>query len=87
MSDRRIASVECKLIKDAANNYSLVTNKEIEVDRYSNRLTFHLENAVVTSSFKLIVDVVITDYWGIQTTLRGTITAKSFEGQLPTQNP
>lgn len=87
LSDRRIASVECKLIKDAANNYSLVTNKEIEVDRYSNRLTFHLENAAVTSSFKLIVDVVITDYWGIQTTLRGTITAKSFEGQLPTQNP
>lgn len=87
LKDDRIASVECKLIKDAANNYALVTNKQIIVDRTNNKLTFHLENASVTSSFKLIVDVVITDFWGIQTTLRGTITAKSFEGQHPTQNP
>lgn len=81
LKDKRIASVTCELVKDAANNYALVENKEIKVNLTTStpQLEFKINYGAATDNCKLTVNVIVTDYWGIQTKLTATINVKKSE--------
>lgn len=81
INDTRIKSVTCKLIDDAANNYALVLNKKINVDRADNCLKFTINTGAATSEAKLTVEIQILDMWGIETVIKGEINVKKSEAQ------
>lgn len=81
INDSRIKSVTCKLIDDAANNYALVENKTITVNRNANRLEFTINSGAATSECKLTVEIQILDMWGIETVIKGEINVKKSEAQ------
>lgn len=81
INDSRIKSVTCKLIDDAANNYALVHNKTINVDRAANCLKFTINTGAATSESKLTVEIQILDMWGIETVIKGEINVKKSEAQ------
>lgn len=81
INDSRIKSVTCKLIDDAANNYALVENKTITVNRNANRLEFTINSGAATSECKLTVEIQILDMWGIETVIIGEINVKKSEAQ------
>lgn len=81
INDSRIKSVTCKLIDDASNNYALVENKTITVNRTANRLEFKINSGAATSECKLTVEIQILDIWGIETVIKGEINVKTSEAQ------
>ena len=81
INDSRIKSVTCKLIADASNNYALVKNKTITVNRYQNRLEFTINEGAATSECTLTVEIQILDIWGIETVIKGEINVKTSEAQ------
>lgn len=81
IDDSRIESVTCKLIADASNNYALVKNKTITVDRDQNRLEFTILDGAATSECTLTVEIHILDIWGIETVIKGEINVKTSEAQ------
>lgn len=81
IKDSRIKSVTCKLIDDASNNYALVENKTIAVNRTANRLEFKINSGAATSECKLTVEIQILDIWGIETVIKGEINVKTSEAQ------
>lgn len=81
INDSRIKSVTCKLIDDASNNYALVENKTITVNRSANRLEFKINSGAATSECKLTVEIQILDIWGIETVIKGEINVKTSEAQ------
>lgn len=81
IDDNRIKSVTCKLIDDASNNYALVENKTITVNRDDNRLEFKINSGAATSECKLTVEIQILDIWGIETVIKGEINVKTSEAQ------
>lgn len=81
INDSRIKSVTCKLIDDASNNYALVKNKTITVNRDQNRLEFTILDGAATSECTLTVEIHILDIWGIETVIKGEINVKTSEAQ------
>ena len=81
INDSRIESVTCKLIADASNNYALVQNKTITVNRDQNRLEFTINEGAATSECTLTVEIQILDIWGIETVIKGEINVKTSEAQ------
>lgn len=81
INDSRIKSVTCKLIADASNNYALVQNKTITVNRDQNRLEFTINEGAATSECTLTVEIQILDIWGIETVIKGEINVKTSEAQ------
>ena len=81
INDSRIKSVTCKLIADASNNYALVQNKTITVNRDQNRLEFTINEGAATSECTLTVEIHILDIWGIETVIKGEINVKTSEAQ------
>lgn len=81
IDDSRIKSVTCKLIADASNNYALVENKTITVNRGQNRLEFTINEGAATSECTLTVEIQILDIWGIETVIKGEINVKTSEAQ------
>ena len=81
IDDSRIKSVTCKLIADASNNYALVLNKTITVNRVQNRLEFTINEGAATSECTLTVEIQILDIWGIETVIKGEINVKTSEAQ------
>lgn len=81
INDSRIKSVTCKLIDDASNNYALVENKTITVNRTANRLEFKINSGAATSECKLTVEIQILDIWGIETVIKGEINVKTSDAQ------
>lgn len=81
INDSRIESVTCKLIADASNNYALVKNKTITVNRDQNRLEFTILDGAATSECTLTVEIHILDIWGIETVIKGEINVKTSEAQ------
>lgn len=81
INDSRIESVTCKLIADASNNYALVKNKTITVNRGQNRLEFTILDGAATSECTLTVEIHILDIWGIETVIKGEINVKTSEAQ------
>ena len=81
INDSRIKSVTCKLIADASNNYALVQNKTITVNRDQNRLEFTILDGAATSECTLTVEIHILDIWGIETVIKGEINVKTSEAQ------
>ena len=81
INDSRIKSVTCKLIADASNNYALVKNKTITVNRDQNRLEFTINEGAATSECTLTVESQILDIWGIETVIKGEINVKTSEAQ------
>ena len=81
INDSRIESVTCKLIADASNNYALVKNKTINVNRVQNRLEFTILDGAATSECTLTVEIQILDIWGIETVIKGEINVKTSEAQ------
>ena len=81
INDSRIKSVTCKLIADASNNYALVQNKTITVNRDQNRLAFTINEGAATSECTLTVEIQILDIWGIETVIKGEINVKTSEAQ------
>ena len=79
INDSRIKSVTCKLIADASNNYALVQNKTITVNRDQNRLEFTINEGAATSECTLTVEIQILDIWGIETVIKGEINVKPSE--------
>ena len=79
INDSRIKSVTCKLIADASNNYALVQNKTITVNRGQNRLEFTILDGAATSECTLTVEIHILDIWGIETVIKGEINVKPSE--------
>lgn len=79
INDSRIKSVTCKLIDDASNNYALVENKTITVNRGQNRLEFTILDGAATSECTLTVEIHILDIWGIETVIKGEINVKPSE--------
>ena len=81
INDSRIKSVTCKLIADASNNYALVKDKTITVNRGQNRLEFTILDGAATSECTLTVEIHILDIWGIETVIKGEINVKTSEAQ------
>lgn len=81
INDSRIESVTCKLIADASNNYALVKNKTITVNRDQNCLEFTILDGAATSECTLTVEIHILDIWGIETVIKGEINVKTSEAQ------
>ena len=79
INDSRIKSVTCKLIADASNNYALVKDKTITVNRGQNRLEFTINEGAATSECTLTVEIQILDIWGIETVIKGEINVKPSE--------
>ena len=79
IDDSRIKSVTCKLIADASNNYALVKNKTITVNRGLNRLEFTILEGAATSECTLTVEIQILDIWGIESVIKGEINVKPSE--------
>lgn len=84
LKDNRIASVTCELVKDAANNYALVKDKKINVILNKNNgndpiLDFDINYGAATDNCELTVNIVVVDYWGIQTNLTAKIKVKKSE--------
>ena len=79
INDSRIKSVTCKLIADASNNYALVKDKTITVNRDQNRLEFTINEGAATSECTLTVEIQILDIWGIETVIKGEINVKPSE--------
>ena len=81
INDIRIKSVTCKLIADASNNYALVQNKTITVNRDQNRLEFTILDGAATSECTLTVEIHILDIWGIETVIKGEINVNTSEAK------
>ena len=79
INDSRIKSVTCKLIADESNNYALVKDKTITVNRGQNRLEFTINEGAATSECTLTVEIQILDIWGIETVIKGEINVKPSE--------
>lgn len=79
INDSRIKSVTCKLIADASNNYALVKDKTITVNRDLNRLEFTILDGAATSECTLTVEIQILDIWGIESVIKGEINVKPSE--------
>ena len=79
IDDSRIKSVTCKLIADASNNYALVKDKTITVNRRLNRLEFTILEGAATSECTLTVEIQILDIWGIESVIKGEINVKPSE--------
>lgn len=86
LDDNRIASVECVLVQDTDNYYDRIENHTIEVKRASNKLEFNVVPGVITKAYPIYADVIIKDYWGIQTSLRICINVSAYNVQVST-NP
>ena len=79
LNDERIATVECELLKDAANNYALVTDKKITYNKTDNKLYFAINYGAATDNCELNINIVVVDMWGIKTVLPATIKVKKSE--------
>lgn len=86
LDDDRIASVECVLVQDTENYYDRIENHTIEVKRASNKLEFNVVPGVITKAYPVYADVIITDYWGIKTSLRICINVSAYNTHVTT-NP
>lgn len=82
LNDSRIAMVKCELVKDEANNYALVKDKKVTYNMSSNQLEFFINYGAVTNDCVLQINVVVVDYWGIETTLPVTVYIRSSNGQV-----
>lgn len=76
---KRIASVECELLKDAANNYALVKEKKITYNKTDNKLYFAINYGAATDNCELSINIIVIDMWGIKTVLPATIKVKKSE--------
>lgn len=73
IADSRIKTVTCELVADESNNYALVEDKKIEVNREANQLEFKINRGAITGTCILTIKIHITDIWGIKSVIEETI--------------
>lgn len=79
INDSRIKTVTCELVDDESNNYALVKNKEISVNRELNQLEFNINRGAITGTCILTIKIHITDIWGIKSVIEETIKVANSE--------
>lgn len=73
IADTRIANVTCELVPDESNDYALVNEKKITVNRTENQLEFNINRGAITGKCTLIIKIHIKDIWGIESVIDATI--------------
>ena len=79
IADSRIKTVTCELVADESNNYALVEDKKIKVNRIDNQLEFVINRGAITGTCILTIKIHITDIWGIKSVIEETIKVANSE--------
>ena len=79
IADSRIKTVTCELVADESNNYALVEDKKITVNRIANQLEFVINRGAITGTCILTIKIHITDIWGIKSVIEETIKVANSE--------